>query len=737
MNRKVLFLVVFLVVSLILPIVQFADEGMWLLQDINKLPIAQMKAKGLKLSPEEIYSTNGLSLKDAVFKVRIGSGGYGTGSFISNQGLIITNHHVAFDGIASASTPEKNYLEKGFVANSLPDEIPMKNYSITIVREVKDVTQEVLSAVKPDMSPEDIQKAIDGKRRELAENAHKQNESLEYEVSEMVVGLKYLIHGYEVLKDIRLVYAPPKSIGFFGGDDDNFIWPRHTGDFTFLRAYVGPDGKPANYSDKNVAYKPSKFFPISLDGYKEGDFTMILGFPGRTSRLGESYLMDFQQNVFLPFLIDLLEARINLLDEAGKQDPAKKLAVASERFSLSNSLKNFQGSLEGIKRTHLIEKKQAEEAEFKKQIAQRPDLQAKYGDLFNKFEKLYAERKVNYVRNLILGGLLTNVASVRVAALAVGKAYDKEKPETERSPLYADARIEGFKKAIPDMLKDADVKLDVKLTSLYLNKALDLPEGQKLAFIEERLGGKQGDARQAAVADLARQLVEEFNNVDSLNKLFTQSTTDMRNSGSVTLKLLLDASKELEKTRKGEQEFAIKIPRLRSAYIEGISSLKNTPFYPDANATLRFTYGEVKGYKPRDGVHYKYYTTLEGVVEKDTGKEPFDVPAGVKQVFSAGNFGIYQDSTTKEMPVAFLTTNDITGGNSGSAIINGRGELIGAAFDGNYEGLGSDYGYNEAQSRTICVDIRYVLLLAERMAGAQNLIKELEIHSKGASAGKH
>lgn len=732
MNRKVLCLVVILIVSLILPITQFADEGMWLVQDISKLPIAHMKAKGLQLSPEEISSNNGLSLKDAIFKVRIGSGGYGTGSFISNQGLIITNHHVAFDGIASASTPEKNYLEKGFVANSLTEEIPMKNYSITIAREIKDVTQEVLSAVKPDMSAEDVQKAIDAKRREIIENARKQKDSLDYEVSEMVVGLKYLLYGHEVLKDIRLVYAPPKAIGFFGGDDDNFIWPRHTGDFTFLRAYVGADGKPAAYSDKNVAYKPSKFLPISLNGYKEGDFTMILGYPGRTSRLGESYLMDFQQNVYLPFLIDLLDARINLLDEAGKQDPAKKLAVASEKFSLSNALKNFQGSLEGIKRTHLIEKKQAEEAEFKKQIAQQPALQAKYGDLFNKFEKLYAERKVSYVRNLVLGGLLTNVAPVRVASLAVGKAFDKEKPENERSPFYADARIEGFKKAIPDILKDDDSKLDIKLTALYLNKALDLPEGQKLAFVEERLGGKQGEARQTAVTELARQLVEEFNNVDTLNKLFEKSVTDMR-SGSVALKFLLEATQEVEKTRKSEQDFATKIPRLRSTYIEGMYASKNT-FYPDANATLRFTYGEVKGYRPRDGVHYNYYTTLQGIVDKDTGKEPFDVPAGVKQILSAGNFGLYEDSVTKQMPVAFLTTNDITGGNSGSPVINGRGELIGAAFDGNYEGLGSDYGYNEAQSRTICVDIRYVLLLAERMAGANSLLKELEIHGKGASA---
>lgn len=734
MKPKLISLVIILVITLIIPITQFADEGMWLMQDIKKLPIAEMRAKGLQLSPEEIYNPDAISLKDAVFKVRIGTGGHGTGSFISSQGLIITNHHVAFDGIAAASTPEKNHLDKGYVANSQSEEIPMKGYAITIAREIKNVTQDVLSAIKPEMSPEEIQKTIDAKRREILENARKQNESLEYEVSEMVVGLKYMLHGYEVIKDIRLVYAPPKSVGFFGGDDDNFLWPRHTGDYTFLRAYVGQDGKPAAYSDKNIAYKPSKFLPISLNGYKEGEFTMILGYPGRTFRLQESYAIDFQQSIFLPFINEVLQARINLLDEAGKQDPAKQLAYASERFSLSNSLKSFQGSLEGIKRTQLVEKKQAEEAKLKKKIAQDPTLQTKYGDLFAKLEKLYVERKANYMRNAILGGMLNNATTLRTVSLAVNRALDKEKPEADRSPFFSDARIEQVKKGLPEILKEADAKLDAKLIALYLSKALELPQEQKLPFIEERFAGRQGEARQAAVADFARQLAEEFSNADNIGKLFNLSLADMRSNGSITLKFLLDATSEVDKTRKIEQNIATNLPRLRSLYIDGMSTLKDSLSYPDANSTLRFTYGEVKGYKPRDGVHYRYFTTLQGVVDKDTGKEPFDVPSSIKQILSSKNLTPYEDALSKDMIVAFMTTNDITGGNSGSPVINGRGEMIGVAFDGNYEGLGSDYGYNEAQSRTICVDIRYVLLLAERMAGASSIFKELEIRGKAATA---
>ena len=492
--------------------------------------------------------------------------------------------------------------------------------------------------------------------------------------------------------------------------------------------------------DKGIETKVHYPIPIHLQkqslalGYKEGDFTMILGFPGRTTRLNESYALEFQQNIFLPFISDVLQARINLLDEAGKQDPAKQLEYSSERFSLSNSLKAFQGSVEGIKRTQLIENKQVEETKFKKKIAQDQNLQAKYGELFPKLEKLYTERRAIFLRNAIINSMSNSVTTLRAISLAIGRALDKEKPETERSPVFSDARVEQFKKILPETLKESDTKLEAKLVALFLNKALELPEGQKVSFVEERFAGKQGEVRQAAVADFARQLVEEFNNADALGKLFNLSASDLRSNSSVTLRFLLEASLEIEKTRKIEQNFTSNLPRLRSLYIEGMSTLKNALSYPDANSTLRFTYGEVKGYKPRDGVHYRYFTTLQGVVDKDSGKEPFDVPLAIKQILSSKNYGPYDDATIKDMPVAFLTTNDITGGNSGSPVINGRGEMVGVAFDGNYEGLGSDYGYNEAQSRTICVDIRYVLLLAERMAGANNIFKELEIHGKSATA---
>jgi hypothetical protein len=733
----------FLVFTLILatffstPFLTLADEGMWLPQDISKLPIAKMRGKGLQLAPEEIYREDRGSLRDAVMRIGIGGGGFGTGSFVSPQGLILTNHHVAFDGIAGASTPQINHLEKGFVANSQAEEIPMKGYTISITREIKDVTNEILSVVKPGMSQDERQKAIEAKQQELTAAAKKNNELLNYNVSEMVTGLKYSLFGYEVLSDIRLVYAPPKAIGFFGGDDDNFLWPRHTGDFSFLRAYASPEGKPAAYSDKNVPYQPNKFLSVSMDGYKEGDFTMVLGHPGRTQRLRDSYSIDFQQSYFLPFTIELLESRINLLDELGKKDPALKLQVASERFSLSNTLKNFQGSQGGIKRTRVVEDKRREEVEFLRFLNNNPELRQKYGNVLPQIEELYAQYTRTFIPNSLLTNLFNNVPPLQIASLSIGRALDAEKPVAERQPIYAPERFERLRQALSNILKREPADMTRPLTELLLTRLGSLPTEQQPVFAQRLFAGQSPEARQRIAADFAQQLLN-YTTLENIQKLIQSNTADIQKeaAGNPIVSFLLEATQQLDKNRKAEQTFGEKIVPLRSLYIDGINQFRKNLFYPDANGTLRFTFGEVKGYKPRDGVFYTYLTNLSGVVDKDSGKEPFDVPPVLKQLYEKRDFGPYADPQTQDVPVAFLTNNDLTGGNSGSALLNGRGELLGLVFDGNYEGLGSDYGYNAPQSRTICVDIRYILFLADKMAGAQRLFKEMDIRGKAAAAVK-
>jgi hypothetical protein len=550
----------------------------------------------------------------------------------------------------------------------------------------------------------------------------------------MVTGLKYNLYGYEVFRDIRLVYCPPKSIGFFGGDDDNFLWPRHTGDFSFLRAYVGPDGKPADYSDKNVPYQPKKFLAVSTDGYKEGDFTMLLGHPGRTYRLRDSHSVEFQQNYYLPYFIDVLSARIALLDEIAKQDPAMQLKVTGERFSLSNAVKNFEGAQAGLKRVRLVESKRAEEAEFAKYLEKHPDQKAKYGDVVQQMGDLYRDYNRTFTRNTLIATLSNSVNTLQLKSFAISRAIDREKPEAERSATYSDDRALRIKTVLPNILKEDNTTVDVKLVEFYINKALSLPDDQKIAFLEQRFAGKSGEDRKVAVNEFARKLISENSSAESISKLFDQSLAQLRSQNDPTLNFLIDLISEVEKNRKGDANFNNNIARLRTLYIDGMSGFRKGPFYPDANATLRFSYGEVTGYRPRDGVYYTYITSLQGVVDKDTGKEPFDVPSTLKQIQGQHNYAPYIDKHIKDVPVAFLTNNDITGGSSGSAVLNGRGELIGLAFDGNYEGLGSDYGYNAAQSRTICVDVRYILFLADKMAGAQNLLRELTINGKSAAA---
>lgn len=731
MNRKIISILLVLATLLAVPASLRADEGMWLLEDIKSLPLDKMRKKGLHLTHEEIYRADGLSLKDAILHVRVGTG-IGTGSFISPQGLIITNHHVAFDGIASVSTPQANYLETGYVAKTNKDEIPLKNYSVAITREARDVTSEVLSVVKPEMSAEQRQQAIERQRQTVAEQA-RQSTGLETEVAEMVTGLKYYLYTFDVIRDIRLVYAPPKSIGFFGGDDDNFLWPRHTGDFTFLRAYVAPDGKTAAYAENNVPYQPKKYLPISLDGYKEGDFTMILGFPGRTYRLRESFSVDFQQNIYLPLFIDMLRSRIALLDELGRQNPELALRVASIKFSLSNALKNFEGSLQGLQRSNLIERKRREEAEFTRHIESRAELKAKYGEVLTKIAELYRDINSFYVRQTLLSSLYNSSNTLSILSYATARALERDKPEAERSPIYGNERAERIKGALPAILKERNAEIERKTVEFYITRLLTLPEGQKIPIVEERFGKLQGSAREKAISDFARQLVE-VPTAESLTKLIDMSSEQMRALNDPALDFIFKTASVLDEGRKREVAFNTAITKQRALYIEGMTAFKKGLFYPDANSTLRFTYGEVKGYRPRDGVEYTYITTLKGVVEKDTGKEPFDVPAKLKELQTQGDLGPYMDTSIGDVPVAFLSTNDITGGNSGSPILNGRGELIGLAFDGNYEGLGSDYVYNADQSRTINVDIRYVLFLADRMAGASHLFKELDLRGKAKTA---
>jgi len=740
MFRKSLTVALLIIALLVSPLASFADEGMWLPDSIGKLPLGEMKKRGFELKPEDVYSTNKPSLKDAIVQISIG----GTGSFVSPDGLIVTNHHVAFAAVTRASTSEKDYINNGFLAKSRPEEIQAQGYSISITQDYKDVTAEVLSAVKPEMSPEERMRAIGAKRIEMERANNREKEGIRAQVVETSGGYQYFLYTYLKLPDVRLVYAPPKSIGYFGGDPDNFEWPRHCGDFAFLRAYVGADGTPKAFSKDNLPYKPKKFLPINANGIKEGDFAMVMGYPGGTYRLRESYSVEYRQNIQLPDQIGYLRQQIDALTKAGEKDPKVKIKNADQIFSMSNTLKSFEGTVAGLKKMKLVSRKREEETEMKQWLDANPSAKAKYGDTLPRLESLYRDLTAISLKQNVVNGLLNSGDLVNALQFAYERALNRERPANERAIQFSDQALPMVTEQLASGWEERDAETEAKLISVALARVADLPADQKLQAVEKLFEGKSGKDRRAAEEDFARKALEntKFKSFDEVKKLFTAPAADIRAIEDSALRLVIAAVDEIAPLSKKVQQFNNNVTQVRPLYVAAMQEFRQAakrglPYYPDANFTLRFTYGDIRGYKPRDAVTYDYQTSLGGVVAKDTGEEPFDVPEKLKELYWKRDFNGYVDPRLNDAPVDFLATTDITGGNSGSPMMNGRGEIIGLVFDGNYEGLGGDYAYDISSNRTIAVDIRYVLFVTEKFSGASYLFNEMQIkRAKALTASK-
>lgn len=710
------------------PVSVFSDEGMFLPDAINRLPIDQLKKRGLQIPIKEIYNPSGISIKDAVVIV-----GGGTGEFVSTEGLLLTNHHVAFDALVTASDPSKDYATNGYTARSRTEELPARNYTVTITREVKNVTSEVLNGLN-ESTAERIG-AIQSNIRTLELRNSRASDGIRVRILPLNEGLAYYQFTYLVLRDVRIVYAPPKSIGYFGGDTDNFEWPRHCGDFTFMRAYVGPDGKPAEYSPNNLPFKPSKFLSLSTAGIKEGDFMMVMGYPGSTRRYRESYSVAYNQDIAMPFLIDLYTYQIETLQDAGKSDPALRIKLQSTIFSLSNELKNYEGSVLAMRRANLVEKKRADEAAFNRWLNENPVRKLKYGEVLPALEKAYQELTATGKRDLLLQQMFGASDLLAFASFAQRAAADKEKPEAERNPALGTQGIQRIRGQIAGTLAARNPTVERELLTYLFRKADELPVGQKIDFLEKRLGNLQGEDRLRAEENLAREIVDSkrYTTFESLSSLLDMSIGQLRELREPLVDFAIELGAEVQRIQLRQQIFNASLARWRPLFLEGMIEMRGTQPYPDANRTLRFTFGEVSGYAPREAISYAPFTTLDGVIEKDTSREPFDVPENLKQLFRARDFGPYATSGSK-IPVDFLSTTDIIGGNSGSPIMNGRGEQVGIIFDGNYEGLGNDFFYNEQKGRAISVDIRYVLFLTEKFGNAGYILKELDIKKSGANS---
>lgn len=707
---------------LLIASLSYSEEGMWLPNDLPEDIIKDMQAKGLELNAKQLYNENGTGIVNAVVSL-----GGGTGSFVSPAGLIITNHHVAYRAVQRLSTAENNYIEKGFLAKTKSEEQPAYGYNAYVILSIKDVTKPVLSKVTDDMSPLERYNAIEKRTKEIVKKAEA-GKDVYCAVRNIFSGQKYYLYTYKKIKDIRVVYVPPRSIGEFGGDIDNWMWPRHTGDFSFLRAYIGPEGKTAEYSKDNVPYKPKSYLQIAKQGLKEGDFALIAGYPGRTQRYMTSYGIDNQQNFRLPRRIDLYSRWINILEKASKNDPDAVVKVAGTSKALNNAMKYYQGLMDGFLKFNLLEEKRQKEKDFTHFLKNNKKAKVKFGEVLPKIKALYDGYKTYRLKSDILG-YLRRVRFLGFATTLYKWSLEKQKNDMERDPAYMERRVPSLKRGLKIAQKTLHPASDQEVMKMFLYIAADLPEDQRIQALDGWLGGKSGAELDAAITAMLDELYgnTKLGDAETRLKMFDMSHEELMKQNDPFISLAEKLYPENEKLQKRYKTFSGSLTKIMPKWIDGLRAWKKGALYADANATMRINYGVVKGYSPRDAVWHLPFTTLAGVMEKDTGEEPFDVPEGLRQLYAAKDLGEYADEQLKDVPIDLLTTNDSTGGNSGSPLLNGKGELVGLLFDGNYEAMSADYEFNEALTRSINVDIRYVLFVSDKVNKAQNVLKEMGV----------
>lgn len=700
--------------------VSHADEGMYPISEIQKL---DLKSKGLELEPIEIFNPEGISLVDAICKVD-----GGTGSFVSAEGLILTNHHIAFGAIQQASTPEHDYLETGFLAKSRSEEIPARGYAVRITESYRDVSAEVLAAIDDQIELAARTKAIEKQIKEIIAQTEKDNPGKRAEVSEMFIGKTYVLFIYTYLKDIRLVYAPPRSIGNFGGEVDNWTWPRHTGDFSFMRAYVAPDGSPADFSTDNVPYQPRKYVQVAPQGVDEEDFVFILGYPGRTYRHQTSFYLAYEEEIRMPYVVDWYQWQMNVMEKLGANDRAIALKHDSRIKSLANTEKNYRGKLIGMKRLSLVARKQIEEQALQQFIAADSNRSKKYGALLSEIEKIYRQMRAEANRELVLTYLLRSSMPLSNAYTIYEAAIERQRPDVERASAYMDRNFARTKERLLLGLKDYYEPSDKIILKEMLRRAAQLSAGQEIPAIAE-IFNKARNPEHAIDRFLDRAYSKtKLTDENVVAKFFDAPAEQIKKIDDpfiLLAKALHSTYKERDERSNARQGA---IDKLYAQLIDVKKDFMATDFIPDANGTLRLTYGYIRGYSPRDALHAQPITTAAGVLEKITGHDPFDPPQQLIDLIDARDFSRFEHPKLKSVPVAILYNMDTTGGNSGSPVLNARGELVGINFDRAFEATINDYAWSEDYSRSIAVDIRYVLWVTQKFGGAEYLLEEMGVN---------
>jgi len=705
-------------IQVFLPGIVKADEGMWLPALIEKLNISQMKKEGCMLNAEDIYSINHSSLKDAVVALDHGSC---TAELISDEGLLLTNHHCGFDEIQAHSTVDHDYLKDGFWARTKEEELPNLKKSASFLIRFEDVTDKILPELNDQMTSDERSKKV----REIASKIEKEatgENPYDSRVQSLYNDNKYYLFVYETFKDIRLVGAPPQSMGKFGGETDNWMWPRHTCDFSMFRIYCGKDGKPAAYSKDNVPYKPKYHLPISLNGYKTNDFAMVMGYPGSTNRYKTSYGIEYTENVTNPIRIKVREEKQRIMHEFMNTSRKNKLMYAAKFARSANYYKYSIGENKGIESLDIINQKKQLETQFTKWVNADAKRKEKYGEALNMIASAYKDITAATASEYMMEAMVRG-PEIFYFAYRTRPLYDalKSDKNSERIGLASDRVKDGLDQFFKDYDPETDQKIAASLFRIY---AENVAPQYYPPFIRE-VKAKYGNDFEKYTKELYAKSI--FGSQDKLVEFFKKPRAKVLEKDP-----LFQASLEIfrmmgvigDETGKTTDELS-KGNRL---FVAGLMEMEaDKTFYPDANSTMRLTYGTVGDYIPRDAVKYDYFTTLRGYIEKEIpGDDEFDVPAKLKELYAAKDYGRYADKDGS-LHTCFLTNNDITGGNSGSPVINGKGELIGIAFDGNWEAMSGDITFENSIQKCINVDIRFVLWTIDKMAGAQNLIDEMTI----------
>lgn len=711
----------FLILLYIFPFSLSAKEGMWIPLLLERYNIEEMQEMGFELTSRDIYDINNASLKDAV----VVFGGGCTGEMISEEGLLITNHHCGYRQIQSHSSLENDYLTDGFWAMNRQEELPNPGLTVRFLEYMEDVTDEVLEGTEV--------LDTEGREARIKENTvkieRKATEGGKFftQVKPLFYGNQYFLYVYKIYRDVRLVGAPPSAIGKFGGDADNWMWPRHTGDFSLFRVYAGRDNEPADYNSENVPFKPKKFFPISIDGVKPGDFTMIFGNPGSTMQYIPSHEVDVIMNQRDPDRIAIRDKKLGIIGADMNADPLVRIQYSAKHASISNAWKKWQGEIVGLNRLDAVNTKLAFEEDFKNWAVANAVWDNEFKEVFQNFDSLYAIyeeviKASDYYSEIVLRGVeLFDMASrFNNIISSIETGHDK----------ITGAHLKSVSARLPDFFKDFNQPTDERI-------------------FETLLPMLNGDLKSEHVPEYLMKIIDKHGENKLVKKVYRKSILTDRSQ----LEAILDkgSDKELLKLKKDPMielysklfehyskniklivdDVESQLQRNMKLYMAGIMKMKeDEPLYPDANLTLRVAYGQVEGYYPVDGVEYKYYTTLEGVMEKDNSDTYFyNIPERLRELYETRDFGIYRDKEGY-MPVCFIASNHTTGGNSGSPVVNAKGHLIGVNFDRAWESTMSDIMYDPDMSRNIAIDIRYALFIIDKFAGAGYLLDEMELTGK-------